>query len=130
MRPSPLEWAKWGRFLSQIFSHIRANSSGAYISFSLTNASAFYISGSVNENHGSYAVKMNPPLNITPQTYNGYSHWTGLNTIMYLGMGMDRSTTYQIVMTNNAPDLSNLSTPDLSYLWMDLSEIVVFDAAP
>ena len=79
-------------------------------------------------NHGSYAVNINPPLNITPQTYNGYSYWTGLNTMMYLGMGMDRSTTYQIVMTNDAPDLSNPSTPDLS--WMDLSEIVVFDAPP
>jgi hypothetical protein len=99
---------------------IGTNVSGASISFPLTSASAFYISGSVNVNHGSYAVNMNPPLNITPQTYNGYSYWTGLNTMMYLGMGMDRSTTYQIVMTNDAPDLS----------WMDLSEIVVFDAPP
>jgi hypothetical protein len=41
---------------------------------------------------------------------------------MYLATGMDRSTTYEVVMTNDAPNLS--------YLWIDLSEIVVFDALP
>jgi hypothetical protein len=98
---------------------IGTNVSGASISFPLTSASAFYISGSVNENHGSYDVKITPSLNIVPQTCNGFSHWAGLNTIVYLATGMDRSTTYQVVMTNDAPNL-----------WVDLSEIVVFDAPP
>jgi hypothetical protein len=65
---------------------------------------------------------MTPSLNIVTQQYNGSSHWAGLNTIMYLATGMDRSTTYEVVMTNDAPNLS--------YLWIDLSEIVVFDALP
>jgi len=98
---------------------IGTNSTGAYLSFSLTNASAFYISGSVNENHGGYDVKVTPSLNIPSLTYNGFSHWIGLNTMLYLGMGMDNSATYQVVMTNGG-----------SALWMDLSEIVVFDAPP
>jgi hypothetical protein len=100
---------------------IGTNTSGASVSFSVTSASAFYISGSVGSNHGLYDVTINPSLNAAPgqQSYNGSSRWAGLNTTLYLATGMDRSQTYQVQLTNNSPGL-----------WVDLSEIVVFDTPP
>jgi hypothetical protein len=102
-----------------IVPRIRTNVSGGSISFPLTSASAFYIVGSVNLNHGLFDVTMTPSLNVGPQQYNGSSSWVGLNTILYLATGLDRSQTYQIEMKNDSPDMA-----------LDLSSIVVLDTPP
>jgi hypothetical protein len=102
-----------------IVPRIRTNVSGGSISFPLTSASAFYIVGSVNLNHGLFDVTMTPSLNVGPQQYNGSSSWVGLNTILYLATGLNRSQTYQIEMKNDSPDMA-----------LDLSSIVVLDTPP
>jgi hypothetical protein len=98
---------------------IGTNTSGASISFPVTSASAFYILGSVNLNHGLYDVTITPSSAPGPQQYNGSSHWVGLNTTLYLAMGLNRSQTYQVELRNDSPGL-----------WFDISDIVLFDAPP
>jgi hypothetical protein len=95
---------------------------GASISFSLTSASAFYVLGSVNYNHGSFVVTVTPPSDLgAPKVgqYNSSSRWIGLGSLLYLESGMDRSKTYQVQLTNNSPDQ-----------WLDVSQVVVFDTPP
>ena len=86
------------------------------ISFPLTSASAFCIFGSVNMNHGLFDVKLS---NAGSSQYNGSSSSRGLYTMLYLVTGLDRSQTYQVVMTNDSPGQ-----------FLDLSSIVIFDAPP
>jgi hypothetical protein len=62
---------------------------------------------------------MTPPSNIGPPEYNGSSSWVGLDTMLYLATGLDRSQTYHIEMKNDSPNLA-----------LDLSRIVVFDTPP
>jgi hypothetical protein len=102
-----------------IVPRIRTNVSGGSISFPLTSASAFYIVGSVNSNHGLFDVTMTPSSNVGPQQYNGSSSWVGLDTMLYLATGMNRSETYQIEMKNDSPGMA-----------LDLSSIVIFDTPP
>jgi len=101
---------------------IGTKTSGSSISFPLTSASAFCVVGSVNYNHGLFDVLVTPPSNVGPQQkgeYNGSSRWIGLDTMLYLATGFDRSQTYQIEMTNELPGL-----------WLHVSSVVVFDTAP
>lgn len=95
---------------------------GDSISFPLTSTSTFYITGSVNYNHGTYTVTVTPPPDFSPQqpnVFNGSSRWIGLNEILYLGTGMNRSETYQVEVTNDTPSL-----------WFDMNAIVIFDTPP
>jgi hypothetical protein len=101
---------------SDIVPRIGTNNTSDSISFPLTSASAFCIFGSVNNNHGLFDVKLS---NVGSPHYNGSSSWAGLDTMLYLVTGLDRSQTYQIEMTNDSPGQ-----------WIDLSSIVMFDAPP
>jgi len=101
---------------------VGTTTSGASLSFPLTSASAFYIVGSVNFNHGLFYVTVTPPSNIGPQMkgeYNGSSYFFGLGTMLYLATGLNRSQTYQIEMANDSPSL-----------WLDISSVVVCDTPP
>jgi len=92
---------------------------GASISFSLTSASGFYIVGSVNSDHGLFDVTVTPSSGAGPQQYNGSSQLVGLNTTLFLATGLDSSQTYQVEMKNDSPGL-----------WLDTSNVVVFDTSP
>jgi hypothetical protein len=95
-------------------------SKGASISFSLTHTVAFYINGHVNFDHGPYHVTITPPpeFGSAESHNNGSSQWVGLNMVKYIVTGLDRTETYQVVVTND------------SGLYYDMSQIVVFDAIP
>jgi hypothetical protein len=89
---------------------------------STISASAFYIVGSVNYNHGAFDVTVTSTPNIGSQqsgAYNGSSRWIGLDTMLYLATGLNRTQTYQIEMT----DVS-------SGRWLDVSSVVVLDTPP
>jgi hypothetical protein len=104
-----------------IVPRIATTVNGSSISFPLTSASAFYIVGHVNFDHGPYHVTFTPPSDIGPPQvvhYNASSRWVGLNTVKYLATGMDRTRTYQVEVTNDS---------DMFY---DQSQIVVFDTPP
>jgi len=94
---------------------------GSAISFLVASASAFYIVGHVNFDHGPYLVTFTPPSDLGPvltYEYNGSSHWVGLNTIKFLATGLDRTRAYQVQVTNEAN------------LFYDQSRIVVIDTPP
>jgi hypothetical protein len=103
-----------------IVARLATTTNGSSISFPLTSASAFYINGHVNFDHGPYHVTMTPPPDFgsPPVYYNGSSRWVGLNTVKYLATGMNRTRTYQVEVTND------------SGLYYDMSQIVVFDTPP
>lgn len=122
---SPGQWQSQMYFTSDTqhttpVPRIGTNISGASLSFPLTSASAFYIAGSVNANHGLFDVTITPPLSAVVQEYNGLSSWIGLNTTLYLATGLNRSQTYQVVLKNSGP----------AGLWLDTSDIVVYDTPP
>ena len=101
---------------------IATSKQGSTISFPLTSASAFYIVGSVNYNHGAFDVTVTSTPNIGSQqsgAYNGSSRWIGLDTMLYLATGLNRTQTYQVEMT----DVS-------SGRWLDVSSVVILDTPP
>jgi hypothetical protein len=100
---------------------IATTANGSTISFPITSASAFYIIGHVNFNHGPYSVKLTPPSDLGPPQilyYVGLSRWVGLNTIKYLATGLDRTRTYHVEVIND------------SDLYYDQSQIVILDTLP
>ena len=99
---------------------LATTTNGSSISFPITSASAFYINGNVNFDHGPYHVTINPlpDFSSSPTYYNGSSRWVGLNTITFLATGMNKTQTYQVELTNDS---------DLFY---DQSDIVVYQTSP
>jgi hypothetical protein len=108
-------------FTSTVYPRIATDTQGASISFPLTSASAFYIVGGVNYNHGLFDVTVTPPPVGAQQKgeYNGSSRWIGLGSMLYLATGLDRTQTYQVEMTNVSPNS-----------WLDISRVIVFDTPP
>jgi hypothetical protein len=109
---------------STLVPRIATSEQGASLSFSLTSASAFYLVGSVNYNHGSFNVTVTQSLDVGSGSqqqgdYNGSSRWIGLDTMLYLATGLDRSKKYQVEMTNDSPNR-----------WLDISRVVVLDTPP
>lgn len=97
---------------------------GNSISFPLTYASAFYITGSVNWNHGNFIVTVTPPPDFgsqLPTSFSGLSRWVGLDATLYLGTGLNRSQTYQVKVTDDDPSAGH---------HLDMNEIVIFDTPP
>ena len=113
----------YGASLSpQAVPRLATRTQGATLSFPLTNSSAFYIVGHVNDDHGAFTVNVTPSSSeLTPQVghYNAFSDWIGLYLIKYLSSGMNRSQTYNVEIRNDSPNL-----------YFDMSEIVVFDTLP
>jgi len=100
---------------------LATNVAGSAISFPISSASAFYIVGHVNFDHGPYLVTFTPPPDLgsaLTYQYNGSSHWVGLNTLKFLATGLDRTRTYQVRLTNEAN------------LYYDQSQIVIIDTPP
>jgi len=64
---------------------------------------------------------MTPPSDVgSQQQFNGSSRWVGLNTVLYLATGLNRSQTYQVELIQSDPRV----------LWVDLSKVIVFNALP
>jgi len=100
---------------------LATNVAGSSISFPISSASAFYIVGHVNFDHGPYLVDFTPPPDLGPRItyqYNASSRWVGLNTIKFLATGLDRTRTYQVRLVNNANS------------FYDQSQIVIIDTPP
>ena len=100
---------------------IATNVVGSAISFPISSASAFYIIGHVNLDHGPYLVTLIPPSDLGPVLtfeYNGLSRWGHLNTFTFLWTGLDRTRTYYVRLTNQATS------------YYDQSQIVIIDGQP
>jgi hypothetical protein len=105
------------------YPRIATSAQGATISFTLTSASAFYIMGGVNCDHGPYTVTMNPSPGSDSQfqaQYNGLSRWIGLDAVKFLATGMNRSKNYEVAVTNG----------NSSGTWFDMNRVVVLDTPP
>lgn len=109
-------------YTQTVVPRIATSTQGSSMSFPLNSASAFYIVGSVNYNHGAFNVTVTPTPNLGSQlngVYNGSSRWIGLNTMLYLATGLNRTETYQVEMTSVSPGR-----------WLDVTSVVVLDTPP
>ncbi|KDR83229.1 hypothetical protein GALMADRAFT_152167 [Galerina marginata CBS 339.88] len=99
---------------------------GAYMTFELTNTSAFFVYGLVNFDLGAFSVELTPPYGLgSPVTtfYNSNAHWISLDRVMYWASGMDRDKGYSVKITNLGQG------GDLPSQW-DFSHIDIIDAGP
>ena len=105
-----------------VYPRIGTADQGATVSFPLTSATAFYIIGAVNFNHGLYTVTVTSSLDsdsLVTSQYNASSRWIGLDMIKYLATGLNRSNTYQVAVTDNSPGQ-----------FFDINQVVVLDTPP
>lgn len=98
------------------------NQNGAYMTFKLDNASAFFIYGLVNYNLGLFSATLTPPYELGQSVttyYNSNAHWTNLDRVMYWASGMDRNKEYSVRIMNLGED---------NMPWWVFSHIDIIDA--
>jgi hypothetical protein len=103
----------------QFVPRISTNTQDATVSFPITSASAFYIVGHLDLDHGPYHVTVTPLVDIhPPQTtyYNGSSRWIALDVIKNLTTDLDRAQAYNVDIVIDAPQ------------YFDMSQIVILDS--
>ncbi|KAH9480846.1 hypothetical protein JR316_0007448 [Psilocybe cubensis] len=85
---------------------------GAFVTFNVERASAFFIYGIVNTDLSTYKIDLtNSGGNTVSNIYNASGRWIDLDVVMYWAAGLDRNDTYSVKMTNlgggDAPWSSN-----------------------
>ncbi|KAI3612890.1 hypothetical protein WG66_005474 [Moniliophthora roreri] len=75
---------------------------GSTIHFRATNASAIFVYGSVNHDHGKYSVSLSSSGGDSspPRTFSGLSKWMVYDSIIYWATGLDHTQTYTLSFTN------------------------------
>ncbi|KAF8148258.1 hypothetical protein B0H34DRAFT_737576 [Crassisporium funariophilum] len=111
-----------GATSSVTYPRVHTNVAGAYMSFNLTQSSAFFIYGLVNFDLGPFSVTITPPPGEGAphtSTYNASARWIGLDKVMYWTSGLDRDKEYGVKVVNmglgDAP-------------WWDFARVEIIDA--
>ncbi|PCH36712.1 hypothetical protein WOLCODRAFT_140558 [Wolfiporia cocos MD-104 SS10] len=104
---------------------IETNQVGSTVSFNLNESVGFALYGSDDYQQGLFTVNVTIPGQPTPsylpnastQRYSPKSQWTALNQLKFLATGMNRSETYNVVITNTGSTFN-------------LASVVAYDAVP
>ncbi|KAI0948200.1 hypothetical protein AcW1_009780 [Taiwanofungus camphoratus] len=102
------------------YPRICSHDPGAVVSFNLNSTTAFAIYGGLDNDQGTYNVSVIPPPPFGPSQstqFNASSHWMTLDQVKYLATGMDRTETYQVIITNESNNFV-------------LADVVAYDALP
>nr|GAT58194.1 predicted protein [Mycena chlorophos] len=84
------------------YTRLDTDGAGATISFTCSNASAVFVYGTSNYNHGPYTITLDPPAGASTGTltFNATSKWFVLDNLAYFETGLDPKQTYTVTMTN------------------------------
>lgn len=107
---------EWDIADSYEYPRLNTSVNGVTASFVLNDTSAFAIIGSLDDDHGSFTVSVDPaPEGLSGTTGNGASHWRAFGATKYFATGMNNSLTYRVEITNG----------DGTF---DLSEVMMYNA--
>jgi len=79
------------------------NISGATLSYSVSNATAFFLIGNLNFDHQTYNVQFKPhddPSAVKNLQLNDNSRWFTINEVLYWESGLDVARVYDVLITN------------------------------
>ncbi|KAG7449415.1 uncharacterized protein BT62DRAFT_917966 [Guyanagaster necrorhizus] len=89
---------------AQGYSRIDTTGKGSKILFSFSSASAVFVYGSTNYDHGAYSVTLSPAAGVSTstRTFNSTSKWFAYDALTYWETNLDRDKTYQVTFENLA----------------------------
>lgn len=87
-----------------IYPRQHTSQTGAYVTFQLSQTSAFFVYGLVNVDLGPFSVTLTPPPELQEPVftgvYNSNSRYIDLDRVMFWKSGLDRDKTYSVKITN------------------------------